>query len=294
VNASASLPPYNAPLCLFRDLFLIFVSSQPHFTIKAAPLTRHRLLDLEALCTFALRSVSLGVESMWNLSKRILGAALAGAVGFSGANAADMYVGGGSLKDPVYIAPTWAGFYLGANAGFGISDISHSSSEQVPSDLGFAGGGQIGYNFQRGSFVFGVEADISGLSLDATKPCANPAFKCSAKEDWMATVRGRVGYAFDRTLLYATGGVAFSELNAETSLGGVHFKDDKSLTGYAVGGGIEYQFTPKWIGRAEYLYTNYGSDTYHFDVPYKDVETSIQQVRLGMSYKVGPAYESLK
>jgi outer membrane immunogenic protein len=224
---------------------------------------------------------------------RVLGFALASVLGFGGAGAADLYTGGG-LKDSYVPVASWTGFYVGGHVGLGISDISHPTNELVPSDVGFAGGGQIGYNFQFGHIVLGVEADVSGLSLDATKPCANPAFRCNAEEDWMATVRARLGYAFDRTLLYATGGAAFSELNASTILGSTRFADDKSLTGYAVGGGIEYMFTPKWIGRAEYIYTNFGSDTYHFDTTYKDVTTSIQQFRIGLSYKFGPTYEPLK
>jgi outer membrane immunogenic protein len=228
----------------------------------------------------------------------LIGLTLTSALALSAysANAADMYVPGpGGLKDSYVPVASWTGFYVGANVGLGISDISHPTDEKIPSDVGFAGGGQIGYNFQFGHIVVGVEADVSGLSLDATKPCNNTAFKCHASEDWMATVRGRLGYAFNKTLLYGTAGVAFSELDAATiNSAGTHFTDDKSLTGYAVGGGIEYMFTPKWIGRAEYLYTNFGSDTYKLDVPYKDVTTSIQQFRVGLSYKFGPTYEPLK
>ena len=83
-------------------------------------------------------------------------------------------------------------------------------------------------------------------------------------------------------------------MNGETILGATHYPDDKSLTGYAAGGGMEVQFTPKWIGRAEYIYTNFGSETYHFDTTYKDITTSIQQFRMGISYKFGPTYEPLK
>lgn len=231
---------------------------------------------------------------MSKICASLIGLTLTGALAFT-ADAADMYVPGpGGYKDSYVPVTSWAGFYVGVNVGAGVLDIDHPSNDIVPSTAGIAGGGQIGYNFQTGPVVFGVEADVSGLGLSANEPCANPAFGCHSKADWIATVRGRLGYAFDRTLVYATAGAAFSELDASTTLGGASFPDNKSLTGYAVGGGIEYMLTPKWVGRFEFLYANFGSSSYTFDTTYKDIKTQIEEIRVGLSYKFGPTYEPLK
>jgi outer membrane immunogenic protein len=186
---------------------------------------------------------------------------------------------------------------------------------------GFAGGGQVGYNWQFGSFVFGIEADIQGTSFGnhndtaffgatsggfatatpnnglVAAPVAgsagNVAFFNTAQFagrrniDWFGTVRGRIGYAWDRLLVYGTGGVAFTDGNnsgiAVGSFGsgaaipapfyvtpgaaaaGAGVVGTTSFAarsnndvGYAVGGGVEYAFTPNFTGKIEGLYVNLG------------------------------------
>ncbi|MGH1570438.1 outer membrane protein [Methylobacterium sp. P31] len=165
---------------------------------------------------------------------------------------------------------TWTGFYAGFNAGYAFDASSNNTSSTfavparfaVPgttatfrdrSQDGFTGGGQIGYNWQLtpgSGVVFGIEADAQYLDFGRNR---NNAFVSGAiapgyyltdprglsSLDFFGTVRGRLGYAFDRTLVYATGGFAYGSGSADRSFGGFA-GNDSFRTGYAVGGGIEY------------------------------------------------------
>ncbi len=143
---------------------------------------------------------------------------------------------------------SWNGFYIGVHAGYAWSDIDWSGTfnESLGGD-GWLGGGQIGYNWQRGRLVYGVEADISSGWIDGGSGC------CSHNLEWLYSVRGRVGVTSHdgRWLLYATGGVAWADIEyASAGFGGrsdTHF-------GWVVGGGIERALAPRLTARLEYLY----------------------------------------
>jgi outer membrane immunogenic protein len=150
---------------------------------------------------------------------------------------------------------------------------------------GIMGGGYTGFNFEIApSWVLGIEGDFSFTDLDKTVPCNNPAFNCNSGADWTASLRGRVGYAFDRVMIYGTGGVAWLDYNGFTSLPGVKFKDSETLTGWTVGGGLEWAFTDNLIGRAEYFYADYGKATMQYDVPYP-IDPTTNVVRVGLAWK---------
>jgi outer membrane immunogenic protein len=169
-------------------------------------------------------------------------------------------------KAPAVVAPifSWTGFYLGVNlgygwgkgdgtigvAGFGSGPISGSSS-------GVLGGGQIGYNWQTGPVVFGVEADFQGSGAKGNVTATAPGWAMVAtnKEPWFGTIRGRLGYAFDRTMIYATGGGLYgnAELNGTTTASGA-FSSSATYWTWTVGGGIEHMFLPNWSAKFEYLY----------------------------------------
>ena len=154
-----------------------------------------------------------------------------------------------------FIAPvpifTWTGFYAGVNAGWGWREDDRESVFLTPgagtpglagtlvfpnnNDGGFTGGGQIGYNYQIGSFVIGAEADIQWADTDnnenvAFVPGAGftgtfvPGVFNSNAADWWGSVRARVGFAIDRVLIYGTGGLAYTE----------------DTTGWVLGGGVEF------------------------------------------------------
>src|SRR5690606_9214241 len=91
---------------------------------------------------------------------------------------------------------------------------------------GVIGGAQLGYNFQAGNFVFGIEADISGTGIKGTVTDPDAGYRVTSRLDWLATVRGRVGMAFDRVFLYGTGGLAVGRVKATLD----DFYDDVTVT----------------------------------------------------------------
>jgi outer membrane immunogenic protein len=197
---------------------------------------------------------------------------------------------------PIVPAPVWnwTGFYIGAHAGYGFgSDDSVDTTGQAPGNIanvlggarpasvtldrdGFIGGGQIGYNWQFApNWLLGIEADISYTDIRETTnvvtlPLAGPGTlnnSFSSRLEYLGTVRGRIGYVFDRTLVYATGGLAYGDVRNSVNFfgtaGQLQFTGSTSgiETGYTVGGGIEHAFLPNWTVKGEYLYYDLGRDT---------------------------------
>ncbi len=118
--------------------------------------------------------------------------------------------------------------------------------------------------------VLGVEADFQGADItDSVTVGTNPNVTVKSSLDWFGTVRGRIGYAFDRTLVYGTGGFAYGDIKDELSAavtirdhtyaGSV--SDQTTSTGYVVGGGVEHKFSPSWSVKAEYQYINLGQES---------------------------------
>ena len=173
---------------------------------------------------------------------------------------------------------TWTGFYVGVNAGYGWNTNDDFIFNDVRYDLGddggFVGGAQAGYNYQIGSFVVGLEGDIQYADFGGDDRfdfdrdgIADDDFNNS---DWFGTVRARAGVAFDRALIYATGGFAFAD----------------DATGWTVGGGVEYAFTNNLSAKIEGLYVNLdGNDDDIF--PGFDNETDFGVVRAGLNFRFG-------
>jgi outer membrane immunogenic protein len=243
------------------------------------------------------------------------------------ANAADMYrapepvMGGGYKDGPV--AQTWTGFYAGINGG-GAWDSSGSNLTLTSEDIndptlnqrgGFLGG-QIGYNWQRDRIVYGIEADLQGAWIGGKTSASLPdgdgpiVANAASNLDWFGTIRGRLGYAFDRGLLYGTGGFAFGGVRDRLSIGEQNpaegllasDKKDKTATGFAVGGGVEYPLSPAWSVKGEYQYIDLGSTslTASKSDPDEFIKASIKidhtynTIRLGLNYHILPGYEPLK
>jgi outer membrane immunogenic protein len=174
---------------------------------------------------------------------------------------------------PVYVPLfTWTGFYVGLNAGVGWGD---SKGVQIydpalrsyvalggSNKSGFVGGGQLGYNYQMGNIVLGAEADIQWADLGGDVAWGNYGWfgYSGSNGQYFGTVRARLGYAMDRTLLYITGGLAYGGLN------GNWWHGSTSNTGWTIGAGIEYAFTNNWTARLEGLYVNLntGNHTAYF------------------------------
>jgi outer membrane immunogenic protein len=185
----------------------------------------------------------------------LLGLTLTSALALS-ANATDVYRGG--LKDgpppaPAYVAvTTWSGFYGGLNVGHG---WTADDSTSLLSPSGIFGGGQAGYNWQGvlglgPQWVLGLEADLQSSGISDSASFGGDYAESSL--NWFGTVRGRVGYAIDRTLFYVTGGFAFGEVEGRVN----DLKLTSTQTGYALGGGVEYKFNPAWSVKGEYQYLN--------------------------------------
>ena len=230
---------------------------------------------------------------------------------------------------PAATAFTWTGFYIGADIGGG---ATHTHATTVPDpaipgsfDLqsfalngsGFLGGLHAGYNWQVApSWLLGVEDDIDWTSIRASSlgpltiggiPNGGIAGATSADSlisnlNWLATIRGRVGYTASNWLFYATGGAAIGGLNQSAtqsfSAAGLSamwpFSTSTTREGWVAGGGFEYAVTNNWILRAEYLfYSLRGANGFGFPIGaptpllFADTfgRTEIQTVRTGISYK---------
>jgi outer membrane immunogenic protein len=236
---------------------------------------------------------------------------------------------------PVY---SWTGFYIGGNVGgawghsnqnsiFSCPGILGSCTYSIPADLaavttaasgsvqahGFTGGGQAGYNRQTGAWVYGIETDLDAFHLTGSLaaaahfPAAVSSFAVgtSLDTDWLFTARARLGVLVaPAVLLYATGGVAVTELKlantfadnfAPQTLGAS--SNNVTKAGWTVGGGAEWMFVPQWSIKAEYLYVDFGSvsttlaTNIAFGVFANSMSTSAdlkaQIARVGLNYKIG-------
>jgi outer membrane immunogenic protein len=200
---------------------------------------------------------------------------------------------------PIY---NWSGIYIGVNGGYGFgnsnwSQATFGSTGNFPT-TGWLGGGTIGANYQFwGGAVLGVEGDWDWTNLNGSTsggPCAPPPAGitgCQTSSNWLATVRGRAGWAFDRVLLYGTGGVAFAPVQA-TALGTGLGTNSNTEAGWTAGAGLEFAFAPNWTAKAEYLYvdlsngscgTACGSPT-----PPIGVKFTENVVRAGVNFKFNP------
>jgi outer membrane immunogenic protein len=214
------------------------------------------------------------------------------------------------VQAPVY---NWGGVYIGLNGGSSymtqagttntITGGASVGTGPAISAWGFAAGGQIGANFQMNQIVFGVEGDADYLSNSTTVTVTDPAGTASASHqfqlDVLSTVRGRLGFAVDRILLYGTGGLAMGEYEVtRTQLTGtpgtavpgtVENVSDLRL-GWVAGGGLEWAFSDNWTARAEYLYANLESvtDTYAISNRTQVAPTmGVSMVRAGLNFKFG-------
>lgn len=209
----------------------------------------------------------------------IAAALLASVTGF--AQAADPI-----MDPPVVAAPDlfdWSGFYLGAAVGAQQVNVVTTAPNFVqPSGMGFTGGVFAGGNMQIDNFVLGVEGDIEFSSFSASAPCFNPAFVCTTNLNAQGSLRGRIGFAADRALLYVTGGLAAARFGGQTALGGVTFPDSSTRIGWTLGAGIDMAVTDTVFVRGQYRYSNYGTRTMNYDVPYPTVGVSTHQFTIGV------------
>jgi outer membrane immunogenic protein len=163
----------------------------------------------------------------------------------------------------VPVAPyyNWSGFYIGINGGGAFGNSAWTDANDPPSGnfnvSGFLIGGTIGANYQIGQWVLGVEGDGDWGNLSGSTSnggCAGVG--CTTQSNWLATVRGRAGWAWDRVLFYGTAGGAFT--NVQAAAGALPFNSTTQV-GWTAGAGIEYAFAPNWTAKVEYLFADFAS-----------------------------------
>jgi outer membrane immunogenic protein len=172
-----------------------------------------------------------------------------------------------SLPPPLPAAVyKWTGVYLGINGGFGTGNSNWSdgpvgTTGSFPTS-GYLIGATAGINYQLGEYVFGIEGDgdwtnlsgNSGSTCGAITAVLTPPVSCQTQSRWLATVRGRVGYAFDRILLFGTAGAAFGDI--QTGLNPPSTFDSSVEAGWTAGAGIEFAFAQSWTAKVEYLFVD--------------------------------------
>src|SRR6202140_4809040 len=177
--------------------------------------------------------------------------ALLGLAAAGPARAADLSVAPLYKAPPVVAAPAynWTGFYAGVNGGGGWGTANWDSAGACNVSGGVIGG-TAGLDWQLGHAVLGLEGDVDWSNLKGTTTSAFCPAGCTTNNDWLATVRGRAGYAFDRFLPYVTGGLAVGDIKANTP----GFTDaTQTNAGWTAGGGVEFALTKNWTAKAEYL-----------------------------------------
>ena len=191
------------------------------------------------------------------------------------------------LVDPIF---NWTGFYIGLNAGYswGTVDISASDAVALPPapytlpplattlhPASFIGGGQAGFNWQMGNVVWGLEADIAWRNGKDNFTFAFPNgldfASFHVEQNWVGTVRPRLGIAANNWLFYVTGGLAYgalehSYMETRPTVAGANRTASENVTraGWTAGGGVQVAFNPQLSLAVEYLYMDFGSSTLSF------------------------------
>jgi outer membrane immunogenic protein len=258
------------------------------------------------------------------------------------AHAADLPAAAPAYKAPAVVpspAFNWSGFYVGGNIGYGWSsngdgvrftDFPAGSFAntfaigQTPRAVGFSpkgviGGAEAGFNWQTGALVLGVETDISGARIkdSGTFVFTGPSLlgapettTASSSLDWLATVRGRIGFTpTDRLLVFGTGGVAFGQVNNQMSIiasnppgfpvfvATLNGSQNSTRTGWAAGAGVQYAVTNNLFAKVEWLHYDLGTSsitspeilngaTQPFGL-ISNIKTNGNIARFGMDYKFG-------
>jgi outer membrane immunogenic protein len=166
------------------------------------------------------------------------------------------------LRQPAFKSPAfepayanWTGFYVGINGGYGFGSSDWSGAAISTSPKGPVVGGTLGYNLQTGVWVWGVEGDIDWSDIKGDAACGIDS--CQTRNDWLATVRGRVGYAgWSGLMPYITGGAAAGDIKATESVLG---SATKTRIGWTAGAGLEYAVWGNLSVKGEYLYVDLGS-----------------------------------
>ncbi len=221
----------------------------------------------------------------------------------SAAFAGDLPSEKGPPAPPPEPAINWTGVYGGVQLGgaFGTTNLSIPATGYNGSwgNNGVIGGGHIGYNYQLNSIVAGIEGSFDLLSVQGSQTnnlyFAPNIFSASSYHNYLASIDGRLGYAYKTLLFYAVGGYAFLANNSALTVNNIQVGGvSNTVNGYDVGGGVEYAITNQWSARAEYRYYNFQSNTNNFATINKTFNNKVftervstNVFRVGLSYKFG-------
>jgi outer membrane immunogenic protein len=240
-----------------------------------------------------------------------VGVALAAALTPGVAGAADASVWGPSMwGPPPYRAPlpaySWTGCYVGIAGGWDLGRTQHFQNDPTAAGVigqpqtngigmdGGSFGGTVGCNYQiLGGWVLGIEDDLSWTGTSGSSNLISPFKKtdtAQTSESWFDTLRGRLGYAWNRYFLYATGGAAFARAGVmlcDPAAGCL--SESQTVTGFAVGVGLEYAFWTSWSAKVEYLHVDFGKQSFPAMGPFsgRNVALSDEIIRGGINYKFG-------
>lgn len=234
----------------------------------------------------------------------------------------------GIAKAPMAAVWSWSGYYAGLNLGGGFGGTtgdyvtSQGFAQQVtdgtiPLTLGLkpggvAGGGQFGHNWQNGSFLFGIEADLQASNVVDSVTIIRPPAGVSSRTisngherlEWFGSARARLGVVpTGRALYYITGGLAYGGVHSRANIcfplfNGICDGDNrgalkKTRVGYTLGGGAEYKWSDRWSLKLEYLYLDLGRDTVRLTDPIFPADSLDYRfshrdhiVRVGLNYKL--------
>ncbi len=212
------------------------------------------------------------------------------------------------IARPVYKAPVmvpvynWSGFYLGGNVGYGTGDVNATAfgygvSEKVD---GWFAGGQIGYNWQAAGspWVFGIELDSQWANIekkDSVALAGGVVGNAFSTLDYFGTARLRLGYAWDRVMVYGTGGLAWgtNEIGFGVTSGNAAAGLNSSNThvGWTAGGGVEWALVDNWTAKVEYLYVKLDNETYFANTFGAglgfNADLDVHTVKVGLNYRFG-------
>ena len=220
--------------------------------------------------------------------KKILLASTLLAVSALSANAADLPRKGAPVYKPVVSVPSfaWTGFYAGINGGWLRQHVANNLLGGRSSNGGIIGG-TIGYNYQlQNNIVVGLEGDLGYVS-NSSKVTLNAAPLVTGKvsNNYLGTIRARLGYSLGMFMPYLTGGFAFGDSKLSynnTAFPLTSFSKSSSAAGYTVGGGVEAQIYQNWTAKVEYLYVDFGKQSY---AAYGKTRLNDHVVRAGLNYK---------
>lgn len=223
---------------------------------------------------------------------------------FSGsAEAADLvFIDPPPAPPPADTAYDWTGLYIGVQGGYGWANLEEAGGfdlflgrDSIDLRGGFAGV-HAGYNAQWDRFVLGIEGDINKAWMSEDFVWGMPGVPIpgvlvppvpeigTAAIDWFGSLRARLGYTWDRTLLFGTAGAAIAGVSID--LPAVALSDSENFIGWTAGLGIEHAFEENWLARAEYRYYDFGGGRFFEGTGFRsDLDLTMHTLSVGLTYK---------